>query len=251
MTDGVGDEPEGRLRDRLRVPSARTVVVAAFAIVAGTWIASAIADAVADIDLEAIDRPYLVVAAFVVFDAVIPIFPSESLLNTGSILATQDGSEIEIWLLIVAGSVGAVVGDTLLYWISRTVLRDFMSQRVEQAQRNEQVADAFSVLQSEAPVLITCGRFVPGVRFVVGATMGITRYPFPRFLLWDVIGGVAWASFACLSSAIVSTAIGGQPVLSIVVSAVITTALLGLLYRRLSASMRARQAAASTEPGAC
>ena len=34
---------------------------------------------------------------FVVFDTVVPICPNESLLNTGSILATQDGSTIEIW----------------------------------------------------------------------------------------------------------------------------------------------------------
>lgn len=226
---------EGR---RLRLPPLRVVLLGALGLVALAWIASAIADRVADIDLETIGAPYLVVAAFVVFDALIPIFPSESLLNTGSILATGDDSAIEIWKLIVAGAAGAVVGDTLLYWISRTVLRGFMSERVEEAERNEQVADAMNVLQGQAPLLIIGGRFVPGVRFVVGATMGLSRYPFPRFLLWDAIGGVAWASFACVSSAIIATAVGGQPIVSIVLSAVITTALLGFLYTRVKRSLQ-------------
>jgi membrane protein DedA with SNARE-associated domain len=220
------------------------VLAGALGLVAVAWLASAIAHRVADIDLGGIDHPYAVVASFVVFDAIIPIFPSESLLNTGSILATQDGSSIEIWRLIVAGTVGAVVGDTVLYWISRTALRGFMSERVARAQRNEQVAEALAVMQGEASVLIVGGRFVPGVRFVVGATMGLTRYPFPRFLAWDVAGGVAWASFACLSSAVISTAIGGQPVVAMILSAVITTALLGLLYRRLRSAMQDRRDAA-------
>lgn len=240
VTDHADDvAPMSHDDRRFRMPPLRWIVLGALGLVALVWIASGIADRVAGIDLEAIDRPYLVVAAFVVFDALVPIFPSESLLNTGSILATQDDSTIEIWRLIVAGTAGAIVGDTLLYWISRTVLRGFMADRVEQAERNEKVADAMSVLTGQAPLLIVFGRFVPGVRFVVGATMGLTRFPYPRFLLWDLIGGFAWASFACLTSALISTALGGQPIVSIIASAFITTALLAFLYERLKRSLQA------------
>lgn len=239
---GPGPDPSDTPTRRPRLPSLPWLVGGVLVVVAVFWLASGIADRVADIDLEGVDHPYLLVAMFVVFDAVVPIFPSESLLNTGSILATNDGSTIEIWRLIVAGSVGAVVGDTLLYWLSRSVMRGFMADRLEQAQRNEKVSEAFEALRGEAPLLIVGGRFVPGVRFVVGASMGLTKYPFPRFLLWDAIGGIAWASFACISSALISTAVGGQPVVSIVLSAVITTALLGYLYQRVKRSLEERPA---------
>lgn len=231
---------------RWRLPSLRWIIAGGLALVGIAWIISAISTAVAGIDLEGIDRPYAIVFMFVVFDAVVPIFPSESLLNTGSILATQDDSTIEIWRLIVAGSAGAIVGDTVLYWISRTVLRNFMSDRVAQAERNDKVAQTFAMLQDQAPLLIVFGRFVPGVRFVVGATMGLTRFPYPRFLLWDAIGGVAWAAFACISSALVATAIGDQPLLSIVVSLVITSALLGYMYQRVKRDWEASNAEAAT-----
>lgn len=213
------------------------------ALVGVAWLVSAISSAVANIDLGGIDHPYGIVFFFVAIDAVIPIFPSESLLNTGSVLATQDGSTIEIWRLIVAGSAGAIVGDSLLYWISRTVLRNFMSNRVAEAERNKKVAETFAMLQDQAPMLIVFGRFVPGVRFVVGATMGLTRFPYPRFLLWDIIGSIAWASFACISSALVSTAIGDQPLLSMVVSIIITTAILAFLYKRVKLNWEASKAA--------
>lgn len=199
----------------------------------GAWLASTLAGSIADIDFDGLEHPYAVLFGFVMLDAFIPIFPSESLLNAASTLAVQDGSDIEIWRLIVAGSLGAIVGDTILYWISRTFLRGIVSDRVAQAERNATVAQALEVLDGQAPQLIIFGRFVPGMRFVVGATMGLTRYPYGRFLLWDAIGGTSWAAFTCLSSAIVATAIEGQPIVSMLVSIVLTTALLGLFYRSL------------------
>ena len=240
------EEPERR---RLRMPSPAWIAAGVLGVVLVAWLVSGISSAVSNIDLSSIDHLYAIIFMFVTFDAVVPIFPSESLLNTGSVLATQEGSNIQIWRLIVAGSAGAIVGDSVLYWISRTVLRSFMSDRVEQAERNEKVAETFAMLKDQAPMLIVFGRFVPGVRFAVGATMGLTRYPYPRFLLWDAIGGIAWASFACLSSAVVSTAIGDQPLLAMAVSIVITTAILGFLYQRMKRDWEASQdTTASSEP---
>lgn len=230
------------------MPRLRWIIAAGLAVVVVGWLVAAISTAVAGIDLASIDHPYAIVFMFVSFDAVIPIFPSESLLNTGSILATSDGSSIEIWRLIVAGAGGAIIGDSVLYWLSRTVLRSFMSDRVAQAEKNEKVAETFSMLQSQAPTLIVFGRFVPGVRFVVGASMGITRFPYPRFVLWDALGGVAWAGFACISSALVSTAIGDQPLVSVLVSLVITSALLGFIYQRVRRDWLASKEPATAGP---
>ena len=230
-----------------RLPPPKWIIAGGLGLVAIAWLVSAISKAVAGIDLATIERPYAIIFVFVILDSVVPIFPSESLLNAGSTLAAQDGSTLQIWKLILAGTAGAVVGDSLLYWVSRTVLRKPMAARVEQAQRNEKVADTFAMLHDQAPVLIVFGRFVPGVRFVVGATMGLTRYPYRRFLLWDTVGGFAWASFSCLSSALVATVLGGLPILSLIISIVITTALLTFLYKRVHRSWEASKAALATE----
>jgi len=220
------------------LPSWPKVLAVALALAAIAWIASAITSVTADVDLGGLRHPYAIVFGFVVLDAVVPIFPSESLLNSGSVLATQDGSSLEIWRLIVAGAAGAVVGDSLLYWISRTALRSFMAERLEVAGRNEKVARTMSVFQDHAPVLIVFGRFVPGVRFAVGATMGLTRYSYPRFVLWNVVGGTSWAAFSCLSSALVATVVGEQPVVSLLVSALVTSLLLAFLYQRVAAEFQ-------------
>ena len=48
--------------------------------------------------------------------------------ETGDIpnLAAQSGSPIELWRIILARRARAVVGDSILYWLSRTVLRRSM-----------------------------------------------------------------------------------------------------------------------------
>ena len=211
-------------------PRFRWILLGALIGLALLWLAPTIAAFVADIDLESLDHPGLVIFGFVAFDAVVPIFPSESLLTTASNLAAQPGSSIELWRVILAGALGAIVGDSMLYWLSRTVLRRFMGAQVAKAEENPKAERALQVLGGTAPLLITFGRFVPGLRFIVGATMGLSRYPYRRFLLWDAIGGTLWAVYTCVFSYAVASVIDDKPLVSIAVSVVVTTALLGLLY---------------------
>ena len=245
----VSDTPtnSATVTRRQRVLRPWVLLVGVFGLLALLWVAPTISAAVSAIDLSDIDHLYAIIAGFVVLDAVIPVFPSESLLTTASNLAAQEGSTISLWRLIAAGTIGAVVGDSLLYWLSRGVLRGFMAARLEQVQRNEKLARSMEVLNQTAPTLIVFGRFVPGLRFVIGATMGATRYPYPRFLMWDVIGGFVWAAYTCIFCYLVATVIHDQPLISIVASVIVTTALLALLYRPLSRHWKAT-APATTEP---
>lgn len=227
---------EGRATRRWGFPSFRLLLFGLIGLVAALWLAPTIAAFVADIDFGSLDRPYSVIGLFIVFDAVIPIFPSESLLTTGSNLAAQSGSSIELWKLVVAGSVAAVIGDSLLYLLARTVLRKSMTTQVEKAQQNPKVARSLEVMSGTASMLIVFGRFVPGLRFIVGATMGLSRYPYRRFLVYDVIGATFWASFTCVFSYLVASVIDDKPLVSIGVSVIVTTGLLALLYKPLKNS---------------
>src|SRR5262249_11050617 len=153
-------------------------------------------------------------------DGVCPVFPGETTLNAASTLAAQ--GQLTLAWVVVAGALGAVVGDSGLYWIARSS-SDRLAPRVEKAQQNAKVASALSFLGSRAPVLLVLGRYVPGLRFVVNATMGLTRYPYPRFLLWSSIGGIIWSVYTCLLAYAVGTALADFALASIVISGAITT----------------------------
>jgi membrane protein DedA with SNARE-associated domain len=190
---------------------------------------------VADVEDEVV--AYFAVFGLVFADAIVPIFPGETTLNTASFAASQ--GQLELWLVIVAGALGAVLGDSALYWIARTGPRRLKAKLKATSEKDERVASGLDLLGRSGPLLISCGRFVMGVRFAVNVSMGMIEYPYRRFLLWSAIGGVAWAIYTCVLAYWVSTALADFPVVSIVISGVVTTVLIGGVYlidRRRKAS---------------
>jgi membrane-associated protein len=174
-----------------------------------------------------------VVAYFTVFglifaDAIVPIFPGETTLTTASV-AASDGT-LDLVFVILAGALGAILGDSALYWIARTGPKRLRARLDAASKKNERVASGLDLLGRSAPLLIACGRFVPGVRFAVNVLMGMTEYPYRRFLLFSAIGGTAWAIYTCVLAYLVSTALADFALASIVISGLITSALVGGVY---------------------
>jgi membrane-associated protein len=174
-----------------------------------------------------------VVAYFTVFglifaDAIVPIFPGETTLTTASV-AASDGT-LDLALVIVAGALGAILGDSALYWIARTGPKRLKARLDAASKKDERVASGLDLLGRSGPLLIACGRFVPGVRFAVNVMMGMTEYPYRRFLLFSAIGGTAWAIYTCVLAYLVSTALADFALASIVISGLITSVLVGAVY---------------------
>jgi membrane-associated protein len=180
------------------------------------------------LDAESSARQYFTVFFFVLADAIVPIFPGETTLNAASTLAAQ--GQLELGLVMLAGALGAIVGDSCLYWIARRS-SSRVADRLAQAKRNAKVATALDVLEGRGgPVLLVLGRYVPGLRFVVNATMGLAKYPYPRFLLWSSVGGISWSIYTCALAYWIGSALADYPIASIVISGLVTTAILGAAY---------------------
>jgi membrane-associated protein len=189
-------------------------------------------------------RQYVTIFLLIVADAVVPVFPSESTLNTASTLAAA--GELELWIVVLAGALGAVVGDSTLYWIAR-LSGSRVRGRLEKAKQNKKVETGLLVLGESAPVLIVAGRYVPGLRFVVNATFGLAAYPYKRFLLWSAVGGSTWSLYTCLMAYWIGTALSGYPLASMVISGVVTSVFVVAVFVVLRRH-RAQVADRSAEP---
>jgi membrane-associated protein len=193
------------------------------------------------------DWAYVTVFAMVFGDAVCPILPGETTLNAASTLAA-DGS-LDLGTVMIAGALGAIVGDSALYWIARFG-RSRIQPQVEKAERNEKVALALEYMGSSAPVLIVAGRYVPGLRFVVNATMGLSEFPYRRFVLWSAIGGTLWSVYTCGLAYLIATALSGFPLASVIIAGAVTTiaiAVVVLYLRRTRAHHDGELSPAVTE----
>ena len=186
-----------------------------------------------DVDIAALleevpaEVAYLLTFLLVWFDAVIPVFPGETTLSAASTLAAE--GKLEIGLVMLAGALGAIVGDSSLFWIARTNV-DKVQGQLDRALENPRLAAAWDALDRSTGLLLVAGRFVPGMRFAVNATMGLSDIPYRRFLLWSTVGGTVWSVYTCALAYKVATTLSGYPLASIVISSLITSAALCVVF---------------------
>jgi len=184
---------------------------------------------------------YVAVFFLVFGDAICALLPGETTLNAASTLAAQ--GSLNLALVMLAGALGAVTGDSALYWIARRGARRIEPQ-LEKARANPKVASGLRMLGTNAHVMLVAGRYVPGFRFVVSATLGLSAYPYRQFLLWSSIGGTLWAVYTCGLAYLVGTALAGFPLASVVISGAITTAAIAGVFFVVRHRMRAPVATA-------
>ncbi|MFN8132617.1 MAG: DedA family protein [Solirubrobacteraceae bacterium] len=181
---------------------------------------------------------YLSIMLLVAGDAVIPVLPGETTLNAASTVAA--GGELALVLVIVAGALGAIIGDSALFWIARHN-RHRVQPQIEKAKADERVSTALAYLGDNRKLLLVFARYVPGLRFVVNATFGLSGLPYRQFLPWSALGGLLWATYTCVLAYWVGSTIEDYPVASMMVSGAITTALIAIIFLR-ERRRRARRA---------
>ncbi len=181
---------------------------------------------------------YVAVFTLIFLDAVIPIFPGETTLNAAATAAAN--GKLDLLPIIVMGALGAILGDSALFWLARKFSHRIEPQ-VARARANKQVRMALDIMKSSAPVLIIGGRYVPGMRFVVNATMGLSDIPYRRFLLWSVISGTLWSIYTTVLAYEIGLALGDYPLASFIISGLVTTVAITIIFftirrrRRLAA----------------
>jgi membrane protein DedA with SNARE-associated domain len=119
--------------------------------------------------------------------------PGETALIAASVLASQGHLSIS-GVIAVAGA-AAILGDNVGYWIGRLGGRRLLTRWRWLAAYSERVlppAERFFVRHGGKTVFLA--RFIAGLR-VTGAWMaGISHMAWWRFLFWNALGGVVWAS---------------------------------------------------------
>jgi membrane protein DedA with SNARE-associated domain len=187
---------------------------------------------------------YVTVFLLVFADGICALFPAETTLNAASALVAEGA--LDLGAVMVAGALGAVGGDSALYWLARLSRQRFQAQ-LDRTLQNDKVASAMAFIGSSAPLLLCVGRYVPGLRFVVNASCGLSLYPYRQFLLWSAIGGTAWSVVTCSVAYLVATALAGYPLAAVVVSGCVSTVAIAFIFLIVR---RRRRTAASRAAGA-
>ncbi len=139
---------------------------------------------------------YGIVFGVAALDAFFPVVPSETVVITAAVLASQGGG-LRLELIIPAAAIGAVCGDNVSYWLGRT-LGERIAQKLFAGERRKQLDRFHRLLEERGGYLIIIGRFIPGGRTAVTFAAGSGDWAWRRFMPFDIAAGLIWASYASL-----------------------------------------------------
>jgi len=136
---------------------------------------------------------YPVLFAFVAAESAGALVPGETSLIVAAALASQGQLSLPLVIAVAAGA--AIVGDNVGYVIGRRGLRRLVDRPGRWAAgRRRLVERGEQFFARHGPAAVFFGRWLPGTRVVISWLAGADRMPWPRFLFWNALGGIAWAT---------------------------------------------------------
>ena len=124
--------------------------------------------------------------------------PGETALIFFGVLASQGDYSI-VWVIVVTAA-AAIIGDNLGYWvIGRLGGRAlFRRNRFLKRWADTVLPRAEKIMERRGSAAVFFGRFVAVLRYTVAWIAGLGRMHWWKFLFWNAVGGIAWATLVGL-----------------------------------------------------
>lgn len=186
------------------------------------------------------------VAAIVFIESgvLFPILPGDSLLFAAGLLHGQLG--LNMWVLVGVILVTAFLGAQVGYFIGlkwgRRLFKD--DARVLKTEYLHQ-AEAFFVKYGGHSLVI--GRFVPFVRTFVPLAAGISRYHYPKFLLYNTLGALLWGVGVTCAGVLLGNFAFVHDNLSVIIILIVLVSVLPMAVEIWNQQRKAKKAKAEQE----
>ncbi|MCQ2109295.1 MAG: DedA family protein [Fibrobacter sp.] len=125
-------------------------------------------------------------------------FPSELVVPPAAYKALQPDSGLNIALLVVAATIGALLGAFINYYLAkflgRPIIYKFADSRVGHffLLDGEKVAKAEQFFRDHGAISTLVGRFIPVIRQLISIPAGIAGMKLLPFTVFTAIGAITW-----------------------------------------------------------
>lgn len=123
--------------------------------------------------------------------------PAEAALLLGGVLASQGRVSLPVMLAVAV--IAAIVGDSIGYEIGRRSGPALKGSRLGRAVGEQRWAKGEAFVERRGGPAVFFGRWIGVLRALVPSLAGMGRMRYPRFLLWNSVGGLLWASTVVLA----------------------------------------------------
>lgn len=140
---------------------------------------------------------YLMVLGLMVIESSFIPFPSEVIIPPAAYLACTSHN-IEVWLILVFGTAGAIIGALINYglsiWIGRPLVYRFADSRLGHICliNRQKVERAEKYFDEHGAVSTFVGRLIPAIRQLISIPAGLARMNLSQFVLYTGLGALVW-----------------------------------------------------------
>jgi len=140
---------------------------------------------------------YTVTALMACESSVLPV-PSEMVIPPAVYIAMNPDSNLNIWLIIFFGTVGALIGASFNYlmakWLGRLVIYKFADSKIGKSflLSSEKIMKAETYFNDHGKTSTFVGRFIPVIRHLISIPAGLAKMNYLSFALYTVLGAGLW-----------------------------------------------------------
>ncbi len=149
---------------------------------------------------------YASIAGLMAIESSFIPFPSEVVIPPAAFVASDPASSlcvsdtylINIGLIILVGTIGAMVGAIINYllamWLGRPIIYKFADSKLGHLclLSSEKVQKAEDYFNDHGKVSTFVGRLIPAIRQLISIPAGLSKMHFGRFLLYTFLGAFIW-----------------------------------------------------------
>lgn len=141
------------------------------------------------------DWGYFGIFLLIALENIFPPIPSEVILTFGGFMTTQ--TDMSIWGVIIASTLGSVFGAAVLYAIGAIMKQERMERLIEKygkwlRLKKEDVGKAYGWFDRFGKWAVFLCRLVPLVRSLISIPAGSVRMNLFSFLLLTTVGSLLW-----------------------------------------------------------
>ena len=152
------------------------------------------------------DMNYLSITLLMTVESSFIPFPSEIVIPPAAYVAGKEDSTlhatdsypINVLLIVLFGTIGAMLGAIINYllamWLGRPIIYAFADSKVGHLclLSSEKVKKAEDYFNDHGKVSTFVGRLIPGIRQLISIPAGLSKMNFGQFLLYTFLGASIW-----------------------------------------------------------
>ena len=127
-------------------------------------------------------------------------FPSEVVIPPAVYVASnpESASGMKIWIIVVVGTLGALLGAFINYYLSRLLGRPIIYAFAESklghllSLNSEKIERAEAYFNKHGNISTLVGRLIPVIRQLISIPAGLSKMPVGAFALYTFLGAAAW-----------------------------------------------------------